>query len=532
VTIHHQVPGTPTFTSWTIPLGGSFATSRVRVRDLYGESWPDVALVRGGGGGGELTLYAGGPEQLFDKPDLSMEAPFSGPFLLEDLNDDGFGDVAAVLEDGGILVQYLAPTPDGIAFAGTVDVPSRGTGTPRRLAAADLLGDGYTDLAVRARGNIFVYNQEDAPVTLLEDIPPLQRVEPGASVSINLTDHFADDHSPLVYRVVGDTGTGLLFQFDGQVLQIIVPEGWSGRAVIAVEAWDGVPGHEWTRSNDFVVFVNAPPRISSLPPTRTRVGDDFTYYVVAYDDFPEDDVVSYVLLRGPSEMSIDPTGGRLSWTPDMEGEYDILLAARDTYGGEDLQSFRVTVRPSLATPIVGPTDMMVAGLAALVGVLGAWSVSNENARFSYGLLLAPLYTKLKREKILQHFVRGQIYGYILANPGEHYNAIREALGLTNGSLAHHLRTLEREDFIKSKKFGLYRRFYPKNMRIPEDGEYVNEVRRTLLDIIRKRPGISQVELAHTMSLTPPTVNYHLGILAKAKQVRVVRRGRKTHCFVM
>jgi predicted transcriptional regulator len=69
------------------------------------------------------------------------------------------------------------------------------------------------------------------------------------------------------------------------------------------------------------------------------------------------------------------------------------------------------------------------------------------------------------------------------------------------------------------------------MRIPEDGEYLNEVRRNLLEIIQNRPGVSQVELASHLKVTPPTVNYHLGILTKAGRVRVERVGRKTQCFV-
>jgi len=44
------------------------------------------------------------------------------------------------------------------------------------------------------------------------------------------------------------------------------------------------------------------------------------------------------------------------------------------------------------------------------------------------------------------------------------------------------------------------------------------------------PG-TQKEIAERLGLTPPTVNYHVGILSEHRAIRVERAGRKTHCFV-
>ncbi len=88
-------------------------------------------------------------------------------------------------------------------------------------------------------------------------------------------------------------------------------------------------------------------------------------------------------------------------------------------------------------------------------------------------------------------------------------------------------------FVKSKRFGLYRRFYPMNMKIPEDGFFApNEIQKTVLDIIRTNPGITQKEIADHLGLTPPTVNYHIGILSEHRAIRVERAGRKTHCYII
>src|SRR3989337_3529033 len=148
-----------------------------------------------------------------------------------------------------------------------------------------------------------------------------------------------------------------------------------------------------------------------------------------------------------------------------------------------VQEFEIVVVPA---PIGPPTALLAVGIAATSAALvAAAALINENAKYLFLLFFVPLYSKIKRERVLDHFVRGQIFGYIQANPGEHYNAIKDALGLTNGSLAHHLRTPEREQFLKSKRYGLYRRFYPMNYRLPaEDAYQPNEIQGTILRVIR------------------------------------------------
>ncbi|MCK4367791.1 MAG: helix-turn-helix transcriptional regulator, partial [Thermoplasmata archaeon] len=68
--------------------------------------------------------------------------------------------------------------------------------------------------------------------------------------------------------------------------------------------------------------------------------------------------------------------------------------------------------------------------------------------------------------------------------------------------------------------------------IPEDGDFrMNNIQSNIVDFIDENPGISQKEIAQAMNVTPPTVNYHIGILASAKMIRVVREGRRTNCFI-
>lgn len=213
-------------------------------------------------------------------------------------------------------------------------------------------------------------------------------------------------------------------------------------------------------------------------------------------------------------MAIDPETGLVQWAPAAAdaGGHPVRIRVTDAYGATAEQTFELRVVVPPATPATGM--IAIVGALAALGTVGIGTLVSENLKWSLLMIFLPLYSKIKREQVLDHFVRGQIYGYILANPGEHYNAIKAALSLTNGSLAHHLKTLEREQFVKSKRFGLYRRFYPMNMKIPEDGFFApNEIQKTVLDIIKTNPGITQKEIADHLGLTPPTVNYHIGILS-------------------
>jgi DNA-binding MarR family transcriptional regulator len=184
--------------------------------------------------------------------------------------------------------------------------------------------------------------------------------------------------------------------------------------------------------------------------------------------------------------------------------------------------------PVAPETIAGGTVIMT---VAVAGVAAAWT---ETGRFKLmWLFWVPLYTKLKRTSILDHFVRGQVYGYIKANPGEHYNAIKKALALKNGTLVYHLQTLEREEYIKSVSDGRYKRFYPAGMKVPEEPLVrLNKIQEIILRLIGDRPAISQKEIADQIGLSGATINYHINVMLKANVIKMEKLGRTTHCYAI
>ena len=130
-------------------------------------------------------------------------------------------------------------------------------------------------------------------------------------------------------------------------------------------------------------------------------------------------------------------------------------------------------------------------------------------------------------------MRGQVYGYIKANPGEHYNAIKKALALKNGTLVYHLQTLEREEYIKSASDGRFKRFYPAGMKVPEAPlRRLNKIQEIILELITERPGISQKEIAEDIGLSGATINYHINVMLKVNAIKVEKVGRTTHCYAL
>jgi len=477
----------------------------------------------------------------WDGSQFENEASFAGPFTAEvaigDANDDHQADLAVVRLDGSVNVFLQR---GGVLVSSAADMVLRGAaGTANeRVALGDVNADGFGDVIVRAHlpDAYYVYLQEDAPPALIRAIPSTYVVNRGtfAKDIVDLRQFFTDDHNRLAFSVTFESDPARLHAtVDRAALDFEAKGTWYGSAQFRVDARDGNPSHPPIESNLFSVLVNDPPQVTSTPVLRATVGERYAYVMTVQDDYPAGDGHTFALVEAPDGMTIDAATGLVSWTPtaSQQGAWEVALEVQDGNGGATVQRFTVVVAGiGAASPLL----LLAVGLAASsAALLAAAALINENARYLFLLFFLPMYTKIKRERVLDHFVRGQIFGYIQANPGEHYNAIKDALGLTNGSLAHHLRTLEREQFVKSKRYGLYRRFYPMNYRMPADDVYQpNEVQQTILATIRDRPGITQKEIAGRLGLTPPTVNYHINVLSDRNLIRVERMGRSTHCTIV
>jgi len=528
----------------------------IDVREMYSEGLGDRVTVRAGdmdrdgrmdlvlakadrsAGTGAVEVWHQGADGTFVSA-VVLSGPLTDRAVVEDLNDDGDLDVAVVRTDGDVSLWTQVAAG---AFSPLTPQRLEGTdpGWSSVLAPGDVNGDAYPDLVLRGEdsASLSVFLQEDrAPSLTGLAVPSNVWITEGETrvTEIDLRAYIHDDHDATMF--FPEVVSGVLVEpfVQDQRLGIRAPPGVFGVARLRVTGTDNVPGHSPVTTNEFTVSVNARPRIEGRPPTEIPAGTLSFYRFHVSDPWPSGAPHRIVLLDAPEGMRVDARVPAVRWTPtlDQVGVHDVQIAAEDDRGGRSAPLvFVITVFAPAPAPPPDPLPVIAAGGALVtLGAVGAGAAVSENVRWTLLLAFLPLYSKIKREEVLDHFVRGQIYGYILSSPGEHYNAIKQALHLTNGSLAHHLKTLEREEFIRSRRYGLYRRFYPRNYRIPEsDAFFLNPIQQRLLGMAADTPGISQKEVSDRLGLTPPTVNYHVSLLSEHGYLRVARNGRRTELY--
>jgi len=148
------------------------------------------------------------------------------------------------------------------------------------------------------------------------------------------------------------------------------------------------------------------------------------------------------------------------------------------------------------------------------------------------VLFLPLYTRLRREEVLDNEMRGMIRGCIFSDPGVHYNEIIRRLRLHNGAAAHHLMTLEREGIIRSRNDGRLKRFYPADMKLAEAPPVLDRFQRTIYEAMRERDGMSQREIARALDVSFTSVNKHINRMASMGVVLLVRKGMSVRCYLV
>jgi predicted transcriptional regulator len=129
------------------------------------------------------------------------------------------------------------------------------------------------------------------------------------------------------------------------------------------------------------------------------------------------------------------------------------------------------------------------------------------------------------EDLMQNANRSRIYKSIIRYPGSSFTDLRMLLGIKNGTLSHHLIKLEKEGLVRSKKIGIFRRFYPSSGEVPKDLE------EKIIDVILDNPGISQSSVAKRLEITRQVANYHINLLKKRGQLIVRRAGRNSEIYL-
>jgi predicted transcriptional regulator len=231
---------------------------------------------------------------------------------------------------------------------------------------------------------------------------------------------------------------------------------------------------------------------------------------------------------------------------DLPGETEYELRATSPSGLEFTTppfflSHNTTVELSITRPATSGSPELPVGLPpwALPSLIALMLAILLVALFfasditQLAILLPPLllYSRVKRDNVLEHFQRGRLYGYIEAHPGVSYSDIRKGLELANGMASYHLLTLEREQYILSRREGASRRYYASRVAPSEEGSILSWIQDSILSLVRQRPGIHQSEIARALGTRRQNVNYNVQRMERAGLLRLEGWGLKKRCFV-
>lgn len=194
------------------------------------------------------------------------------------------------------------------------------------------------------------------------------------------------------------------------------------------------------------------------------------------------------------------------------GEAPQVTNGTEPLGGVPSSQARVPAVPPILTLLAAGS-----GTAAAVALL-----LSEAGRLAVGGLGGGLYARFSGAAVLGNEIRAGILRHVGQHPGVRYEALRKALGLSNGALAFHLRVLEREGYVTVRSQWTRRAFYASGAA-PPPAEPTG-ARDVLLRLAREAP-LTQAEAARRLGVSRQLARYHLLALERDGLLVAAREGR-------
>lgn len=235
------------------------------------------------------------------------------------------------------------------------------------------------------------------------------------------------------------------------------------------------------------------------------------YGAITYDEHESND----------SGAEATPTNERLD-SPETESADD---APAET--AEPLNWAEADETPSETS---NPLVYLVGGLGGLLLLLVSAIFVEFIGVIMLVALVVPMVSQRRKHKEDQ-MNRGRILGYIEANAGIHFSALRDGLGLANGVTAYHTNELERAGKIFSWKSGKHRRYassildkdQQKNIRNPLSG-----TRLAILEVLAAsgQLGLESKELRERLQISRQLLSHHIKELHTTGMIEPSERSKR------
>lgn len=226
------------------------------------------------------------------------------------------------------------------------------------------------------------------------------------------------------------------------------------------------------------------------------------------------------MINFPNEENFDEINEEIS-------SLDMALAESDS---EDTQPVLEREEKEGESQSNTPSRLIAGGAGAL-GSLAVGSIFFEVMRVSVLVaLVSPLLARMKknREDLL---TRGRLLGFLEANPGIHFSALRDGLGLANGVTAYHLHTLESAGQVISWRDGKLRRYAVSSLTQEEVSRIKNPIIGTRLAILEVLSGSGNIgmsgrELQEKLEISRQLLSHHLMELRNGDYVEAASDARR------
>jgi DNA-binding MarR family transcriptional regulator len=389
---------------------------------------------------------------------------------------------------------------------------------------------GNTTVAYAVPGRVTEYN-----LTVREDVTSMEKVQ------------------GRVVDTEDQTISGALVRIEG--FSPIVTDSQGSFTLVA-------PDREGTRT----VTVSSPGFFTTLTSIDILPGETVTFDLLLGVPDSQATSVSGMVVRADDSKGIEGVTVRLGWSGSTTWTYKTITSEDGSFEfrmvPREWGSVRITVtsgefKPDMAITtlsVSGPTFVTFAlariqvetpeepiltkeeakavglGVGATMAAFAAIAATEVGRVALMGLILVPLYTKIKREKVMDHFVRGRIYEYIVSNPGVNYSAIKEQFTLTNGTVTYHLSMLERQEFIRARQDGIYKRYFANGKGASHIDVEPMSVQLSIAKAIRAKPGMTQKQIAKQLGSSKQLISYHIRRMKKDGLLDTRRDGRSMKVF--
>jgi len=239
--------------------------------------------------------------------------------------------------------------------------------------------------------------------------------------------------------------------------------------------------------------------------------DDDTQSAAATES--DDDTQSDAGIQ--SEKFSEPEGADLDLGPSQNLDAEWVLPATQVIVLSVMALMVISILSSATSLMITSEAARVGILLAIAGPIIAISQRGENGTFT----------------------RGRILGYVEANPGIHFSALRDALEIANGVCAHHLKVLEKEGRIISWLDGRIRRFAPSGInpkRLADLEHPVTGIQSVILSHLVESGnlGMTSSDLIVKLESSRQLMNHHMRTLKERGFVSSSGRGRASRWHIL